>query len=43
MGSMATRSTALNEPFVKWRREGSTGPVPHRPMGPIGFALASDM
>jgi len=34
---------ALHEPFVKWRREGSTGPVPNRPMGPVWFALAGDM
>lgn len=35
--------TALHEPFVKWRREGSSGPVPNRPMGPVWFALATDM
>jgi len=34
---------ALHEPFVKWRREGSSGPVPSRPMGPVWFALASDI
>lgn len=29
--------------FAKWRREGSTGAMPARPMGPVWFALATDM
>ncbi|NML04898.1 asparagine synthase-related protein [Sphingomonas sp. G-3-2-10] len=34
---------ALHEPYLKWRREGSQGEFPHAPMGPVWFALATDM
>jgi asparagine synthase (glutamine-hydrolysing) len=34
---------ALQATFTRWRREGSQGPVPNQPMGPVWFALATDM
>lgn len=37
------RIAALQEPYAKWRREGSQGPLPEHPMGPVWFALAADM
>jgi len=37
------RIAALQAPYTKWRREGSQGPMPDNPMGPVWFALATDM
>lgn len=34
---------AIQADFAKWRRDGSTGPMPDQPMGPVWFALATDM
>lgn len=34
---------ALQAPYTRWRREGSQGPLPNKPMGPVWFALATDM
>ncbi|WP_082006788.1 asparagine synthetase B family protein [Sphingomonas sp. ERG5] len=37
------RIAALHAPFSKWRRDGSTGPIPETQWGPVWFALAMDM
>lgn len=37
------RIAALHAPFAKWRREGSSGPIPDAPWGPVWFALAMDL
>lgn len=37
------RIEALHAPFSKWRREGSHGPVPNEPLGPVWFTLAADL
>ena len=34
---------AMQAPFARWRREGSSGPLPESPWGPVWFALATDM
>ncbi|HEX6858915.1 MAG TPA: asparagine synthase-related protein [Caulobacteraceae bacterium] len=34
---------ALQTPYAKWRQEGSEGPLPNLPIGPVWFALATDM
>jgi asparagine synthase (glutamine-hydrolysing) len=34
---------ALNAPFVKWREEGSSGPLPKTAWGPVWFTVAADM
>ena len=37
------RIEALHAPFRKWREEGSSGPLPDTPWGPVWFMLAMGM
>jgi len=37
------RLADLHTPYSQWRRDGSQGPLPNKPMGPVWFAYAADM
>lgn len=37
------RIEQLHAPFSQWRRDGSQGPLPENPWGPVWFAVAADI